>query len=155
MSKKIVTVVLKENIQKLGSNNDLVKVAAGYARNFLIPNKMAIIATDGILSQQTLYESVRQEKLTIAREEAQKVRILLEEIQKFSVSKKTGDGQTIFGSVTEKEIAQIIKNTTNIDVDKQNIFLPDIKTIGIYSIEIKLFNQVNANIQLQVFPESN
>lgn len=154
MSKKVIKVVLKENIKKLGISNDLVKVAAGYARNFLIPNRMAIVATNGILNQQKLYASIKEEKLKVAKESAKKVQILLEEIQKFSVNKKTGDGHNIFGSVTEKEIAQVIKNTTNVEVDKHNISLPEIKTIGIYNIEIKLFNQVNANIQLQVLPES-
>lgn len=71
------------------------------------------------------------------------------------MTKKTGDGQNIFGSVTEKEISQTIKNATNIDIEKQNILLPEIKTVGIYNIEVKLLNQVTANIQLQVLPESN
>lgn len=155
MSKKIINVVLKENIQKLGKSNDLVKVAAGYARNFLIPNKMATVTTAGILKQQKFYAAIREEKLKIAKEDAKKVKQLLEEIQKFSVSKKTGDGKNIFGSVTEKEIAQIIKSTSNIDIEKQNIFLPEIKIIGIYNVEIKLLNQVTANIQLQVLPELN
>lgn len=155
MSKKVIKVVLRENIQKLGKSNELIKVAAGYARNFLIPNKMAVVATTGILKQQKFYAALKEEKLQTAREDAKKVQLLLEEIQKFSVSKKTGDGHNIFGSVTEKEIAQIIKNTTNLDIEKQNIFLPEVKTIGIYNVEIKLLNQVTANIQLQVLPESN
>nr|YP_010925652.1 chloroplast 50S ribosomal protein L9 [Neoporphyra dentata]WKD83884.1 chloroplast 50S ribosomal protein L9 [Neoporphyra dentata]BCA87317.1 ribosomal protein L9 [Neoporphyra dentata] len=155
MGKKVIKVVIKENIQKLGKSNDLVKVAAGYARNFLIPNKMAIVATNGILKQQKFYAAIKEEKFKIAKEDAKKVQLLLEEIQKFSVTKKTGDGQNIFGSVTEKEIAQIIKNATNIDIEKQNIFLPEIKTVGIYNIEIKLLNQVTANVQIQVLPESN
>nr|AIA21362.1 50S ribosomal protein L9 [Pyropia kanakaensis] len=155
MGKKVIKVVLKESIQKLGKSNDLVKVAAGYARNFLIPNRMATVATNGILKQQKFYAAIKEEKLKIARDNAKKIQILLEEIQKFSVTKKTGDGQNIFGSVTEKEVSQIIKNATNIEIEKQNIFLPEIKTIGIYSINIKLLNQVNAKVQLQVLPESN
>nr|ALL97280.1 ribosomal protein L9 [Pyropia endiviifolia] len=153
MGKKVIKVVLKENIQKLGKSNDLVKVAAGYARNFLIPNKMATVVTNGILKQQNFYAAIKEEKLKIARENSKKIQILLEEIQKFSVTKKTGDGQNIFGSVTEKEVSQIIKNATNIEIEKQNIFLPDIKAIGIYNIEIKLLNQVSAKVQLQVLPE--
>nr|YP_010338404.1 ribosomal protein L9 [Bangia atropurpurea]UNJ18354.1 ribosomal protein L9 [Bangia atropurpurea] len=155
MSKRTIQIVLKENIQKLGKSNDIVTVAAGYARNFLIPNKMAAVATTGILNQQKLYAAIKEEKRKTAKEDSIKIKQLLEEIQKFSISKKTGDGETIFGSVTEKEISQIIKNTTNVDIDKQNIILPEIKTIGIYNIEIKLFNQIIANIQLQVLPESN
>nr|YP_007947864.1 ribosomal protein L9 [Neoporphyra haitanensis]AGG37113.1 ribosomal protein L9 [Neoporphyra haitanensis] len=155
MGKKVIKVVLNENIQKLGKSNDLVKVAAGYARNFLIPNKMAIVATNGILKKLKLYAAIKEEKFKIAKEDAKKIQQLLEEIQKFSVTKKTGDGQNIFGSVTEKEISQTIKNATNIDIEKQNILLPEIKTVGIYNIEVKLLNQVTANIQLQVLPESN
>lgn len=155
MSKKVINVVLKENIQKLGKSNDVIKVASGYARNFLIPNKMAAVATSGILKQQKFYAAIREEKLKTAKENAKKVKQLLEEIQRFSVSKKTGDGHNIFGSVTEKEISQIIKNTTNIDIEKQSISLPDVKTIGIYDVEIKLLHQVTANIKLQVLPESN
>nr|YP_009244645.1 ribosomal protein L9 [Pyropia pulchra]AMK96887.1 ribosomal protein L9 [Pyropia pulchra] len=155
MGKKVIKVVLKENIQKLGKSNDLVKVAAGYARNFLIPNRMATTATNGILKQQMFFEAIKEEKLKIAKEDAKRIQLLLEEIQKFSVTKKTGDGQNIFGSVTEKEISQIIKNNTNIEIEKQDIYLPEIKTIGIYNIEIKLLNQVSATVQLQVLPESN
>ncbi|ASN78806.1 ribosomal protein L19 (chloroplast) [Porphyra umbilicalis] len=154
MSKKVIRIVLKENIQKLGKSNDVIKVATGYARNFLIPNKMASVATTGILNQQKLYAAIKEKKMNFAKENARKTQQLLEEIQKFSISKKTGDGENIFGSVTEREISQIIKNTTDIDVDKQNIFLPEIKTIGLYNIEIKLFNQMTANIQLQVLPEA-
>ena len=153
MSKKNIQVVLRKNIQKLGKTNDIVKVATGYARNFLIPNKLATVATNGILNQHRLYAAVKEEKIKAARENAIKVQQLLEEIQKFSISKKTGDGKTIFGSVTEKEVAQIIKNTTSIEIDRQNILLPEIKTIGIYNIDIKLFTQVTANIQIQVLPE--
>lgn len=155
MSKKVIKVVLQQNIQKLGASNEVIKVSAGYARNFLIPNKMAKVATNGILKQQKFYEAVKEEKLRIAREDAKRIQQLLEEIQKFSVSKKTGDGQNIFGSVTEKEVAQIINSTANTNIEKQNISLPEIKTIGIYNIEIKLLNQITANIQLQVLPESN
>ena len=155
MSKKVIQVVLTKNVQKLGKNNDLVKVASGYARNFLVPNKIAKVATQGILNQQKLYAAIKEDKLRIAKENAREIKQLLEDIQKFSVSKKTGDGQSIFGSVTEKEVAQIVNNTTNIEIDKQSILLPEIKTIGIYNVEIKLFHQINANIQLQVLPESN
>nr|BED43160.1 ribosomal protein L9 [Pyropia sp. Myanmar_A]BED43357.1 ribosomal protein L9 [Pyropia sp. Myanmar_B]BED43554.1 ribosomal protein L9 [Pyropia sp. Myanmar_C] len=155
MSKKVIKVVLKQKIQKLGASNDIIKVSAGYARNFLIPNRMAVVATNGILKQQKLYEALLKEKIKVAKEDSKKIKQLLEEIQKFSVSKKTGDGQTIFGSVTEKEVAQIIKSTTNIDLEKQNIFLPEIKTVGIYNVEIKLLHQIAANIQLQVLPELN
>nr|AHB35111.1 50S ribosomal protein L9 [Neoporphyra perforata]AIA19691.1 50S ribosomal protein L9 [Neoporphyra perforata]AIA19900.1 50S ribosomal protein L9 [Neoporphyra perforata]AIA20318.1 50S ribosomal protein L9 [Neoporphyra perforata] len=155
MSKKVIKVVLKENIRKLGKSNDLVEVSAGYARNFLVPNKMATIATSGILKQQKFYAAVKEEKLKVAKEDAKKIQQLLEGIEKFSVTKKTGDGQNIFGSVTEKEISQIIKNATNIDVEKQKIFLPEIKTVGIYNIEIKLLIEVTANVQLQVLPELN
>nr|AKE98934.1 ribosomal protein L9 [Bangia fuscopurpurea] len=155
MSKKVIQVVLTKDVQKLGKNNDLVKVASGYARNFLVPNKIAKVATQGILNQQKLYAAIKEDKLRIAKESAREIKQLLEDIQKFSVSKKTGDGQSIFGSVTEKEVTQIIKSTIDIEIDKQSILLPEIKTIGIYNVEIKLFHQINANIQLQVLPESN
>ena len=58
MSKKVINVVLKENIQKLGKSNDVIKVASGYARNFLIPNKMAAVATNGILKQKKCYSAI-------------------------------------------------------------------------------------------------
>lgn len=72
MGKKVIKVVLNENIQKLGKSNDLVKVAAGYARNFLIPNKMAIVATNGILKKLKLYAAIKEEKFKIAKEDAKK-----------------------------------------------------------------------------------
>lgn len=63
MGKKVIKVVLNENIQKLGKSNDLVKVAAGYARNFLIPNKMAIVATNGILKKAKIIRSHKRRKI--------------------------------------------------------------------------------------------
>ena len=149
---KRVSVVLSENISKLGKNGDLVEVAPGYARNYLIPEGKAIIATRGIIKQvEQRREKERQRKLA-ERQEAESRKTALKTIGRLVIRKQVGEGNAIFGTVTTQEVADIIKQQTGMEVDKRGITVPDIGTTGIYEVEVKLHPEVTATVNIEVAP---
>ncbi len=149
---KRVSVVLSENISKLGKNGDLVEVAPGYARNYLIPEGKAIIATRGIIKQvEQRREKERQRKLA-EKQEAESRKTALKTIGRLVIRKQVGEGNAIFGTVTTQEVADIIKQQAGLEVDKRGITVPDIGTTGIYEVEVKLHPEVTATVNIEVAP---
>ncbi|MEY3868450.1 MAG: 50S ribosomal protein L9 [Microcoleaceae cyanobacterium] len=148
MSKRIQLVLSKE-VSKLGKVGDLVEVAPGYARNFLIPQQMAVRVTPGILKQvERRREEERQRQLELKKQaETRKAAI---EGSTFTIAKQLGENDAIFGTVTSQELAELILNTTNQEVDRRGITLPEIRKIGTYKAEIKLHAEVTAEVQVQV-----
>ena len=151
MSKRI-PVVLSKNISKLGKNGDLVEVAPGYARNFLIPQGLADLATPGIIKQvEQRREKERQQKLA-EKQAAENKKTAFKTIGRLTIRKQVGEGNAIFGTVTTQEIAEVIKEQTGIEVDRRGIELPDIGTTGEYQAEVKLHPEVIATVDFQVIP---
>jgi large subunit ribosomal protein L9 len=148
MSKRVKLVLSKE-VSKLGKVGDLVEVAPGYARNFLIPQQMAVRVTPGILKQvERRREEERQRQLELKKQaETRKAAI---EGTTFIIAKQLGENDAIFGTVTSQELAELILNTTNQEVDRRGITLPEIRKIGTYKAEIKLHPEVTAEVQVQV-----
>lgn len=149
---KRVQLVLNQDVIKLGKAGDLVEVAPGYARNYLIPQKMAVNVTPGILKQverRREKERIRQLEL---KQQAATIKTALEAVDRFTIRKQVGEGDAIFGSVTAPEVAEVIQNVTGHEVDRRNITLPEIRETGIYKSEIKLHPEVTAVIQVQVVP---
>jgi large subunit ribosomal protein L9 len=151
MSKR-VQIVLNENISKLGKNGDLVEVARGYARNYLIPQGLGVIATPGILKQvEQRKEKERQQKLA-EKQEAESRKTALKTIGRLVIRKQVGEGNAIFGTVTSQEVADIIKEQAALEVDKRGITVPDISKTGIYQVEVKLHPEVTAVVDIEVSP---
>ena len=149
---KRVSVVLSENISKLGKNGDLVEVAPGYARNYLIPQSKAVIATRGIIKQvEQRREQERLRKLA-EKQEAESRKTALKTIGRLVIKKQVGEGNAIFGTVTTQEVADVIKQQTGLEVDKRGITVPDIGTTGIYEVEVKLHPEVTATVNIEVAP---
>ena len=149
---KRVSVVLSENISKLGKNGDLVEVAPGYARNYLIPQGKAVIATRGIIKQvEQRKEQERLRKLA-EKQEAESRKTALKTIGRLVIKKQVGEGNAIFGTVTTQEVADVIKQQTGLEVDKRGITVPDIGTTGIYEVEVKLHPEVTATVNIEVAP---
>lgn len=148
---KRVQVVLRKDVKKLGQVDDLVEVAPGYARNYLIPQQLASMATPGILKQvEQRKEKERQRQLAILKE-AQDQKTALETVGRFTIRKQVGEGDAIFGTVTPQDVVDVIKEITGQDIDRRGIVLPDeISRIGFYSAEVKLHPEVTANIEIQV-----
>lgn len=149
---KRVSVVLNQSVSKLGNNGDLVEVAPGYARNYLIPQGLASIATKGIVKQvEARREKERQQKLA-EKQAAENKKIAFKTIGKLTIRKQVGEEKAIFGSVTTQEIADIIKEQAGIEVDRRGIEVPDIGTTGDYQAEVKLHPEVSATVDFQVIP---
>lgn len=145
-------VILKETIEKLGKAGDVVKVAPGYARNYLIPKKLAVPATEGSLKlvrqmQESAARRDHKEKAaaeTVAREVS---RLTLE------LNRKAGEGGSLFGSVTSIDVAEMLAKH-KIDVDKRKILLEDpIKSVGEFTVPIRLHRDVTAHVKVIVNPE--
>ena len=150
---KKTKIIIKNNTTKLGKKGEILNVARGYAFNYLIPNNLAILATDGELKQIEMFKQIKNTKIKQEKIDAKNIQKNLEQISKISIRKKVGDDQQIFGSVNEKEIVQEIYNYTGHKLDKKQIHLPHIKMIGIYIVKIHLLNNISTNLKLQVLPE--
>ena len=148
---KRVQVVLRKDVKKLGQADDLVEVAPGYARNYLIPQNLANFATRGILKQvEQRQEKERQRQLAILKE-AQERKTALETIGRFTIRKQVGEGEAIFGTVTPQDVVDVVKETTGQEIDRRGVVLPDeINRIGFYKVEVRLHPEVTANIEIQV-----
>ena len=122
---KRVQLVLNKDVNKLGKLGDLVEVAPGYARNYLLPQKLAVQATPGLLKQaerRKEKERLRQEEL---KQVAQGLKATLEKVGGFTITKQVGEGDSIFGTVTDREVAALIQAAINQEVDRRGITLPD------------------------------
>ncbi|MGB5595680.1 MAG: 50S ribosomal protein L9 [Crocosphaera sp.] len=149
---KRVQVVLNESINKLGKNGDLVEVAPGYARNYLLPQKLAIVATPGILKQVEQRREKERQRLLAEKQEADARKTALETIKRFTIRKTVGEEEAIFGTVTSQEVADAIQAATNQEVDRRGITLPEISKTGFYEATVKLHPEVTATIEIQVAP---
>lgn len=149
---KRVQVVLNQSINKLGKDGDLVEVAPGYARNYLIPQKLGVIATPGILKQVEQRREKERQRLLAEKQEAAARKTALETIGRFTIRKQVGEGEAIFGTVTTQEVAEAIQAATNQEVDRRGITVPEISQTGFYKATVKLHPEVTAEIEIQVAP---
>ncbi len=146
-------VILKQDVEKLGKTGDIVKVAPGYGRNYLVPKRLAAEATPGNI------KSIEIEKVAQARRdhrEKEAATLLAREIVKLTVTiqRKTGEGGALYGSVTAIDIADFLVSH-KIDIDKRKINLEEpIKTVGEYQVPIRLHREVSVPIKVVVEPES-
>lgn len=145
-------VVLQEHVENLGERGEVVAVAAGYARNFLFPQRLALEATQGNLRFVEEQRKVWEVKEARAIGEAQAVVDRLADV-KLEVSKKAGDGGTLYGSVPSMEIARLLSEQ-GIELDRRKLQLAHpIKTVGIHEIKYKVHPKVVASFQLEVLAE--
>lgn len=149
---KRISVVLNQSVSKLGENGDLVEVAPGFARNYLIPQGLASIATKGIVKQvEARREKERQQKLA-EKQAAENKKVAFKTIGKLTIRKQVGEEKAIFGTVTTQEIADVIKQQAGIEVDRRGIEVTDISTTGDYQAEVRLHPEVTATVDFQVIP---
>ena len=145
-------VILREDIEKLGSRGQVVKVASGYARNFLLPNKIAVPATD---ANRKIVEQERQSHL---RKEA-KLKGEAEDLAKIvngvsvTIAQKAGEADQLFGSVTSKDIVEALEKQ-NFSIDRRKIHLEEpIKQLGEFKVPVRLHKDVTAEITVIVTKE--
>ena len=147
-------IILKQDIANLGYKNDIVTVKPGYGRNYLIPQGLAILATERnrkILAEEMRQQAHKEEK--IKNEALEKAQAL--EGLKLRIPAKAGASGKIFGSVNSIMIANAIKEATNIEVDRKQIVLNEeaIKELGEYKAKLKLHKEVNVDVDFEVFAE--
>ncbi|MDY4083998.1 MAG: 50S ribosomal protein L9 [Ruminococcus bromii] len=143
-------VILLQDIKALGKKGELVEASDGYARNYLLPKKLAKEANAQAMNEYKNAENSKNFKLATAKAQAESQKKTLEG-KKFVMIAKAGQGGRLFGSITAKQIAEEIKKQYNIPVDKRKVVLErDIKEFGTYSAEVKLFTGISAKIDVQV-----
>jgi len=149
---KRIQVVLNQDVRKLGKSGDLVEVAPGYARNYLVPKNMAVRATKGTIKLVEIRKEKERQRLLAEKELAQSQKIALETIGRFTIRKQVGEGDAIFGTVTDREVVELILEATAQEIDRRGVTLPDIGKLGFYTAEIKLHPEVTASVEIQVAP---
>jgi large subunit ribosomal protein L9 len=147
-------VVLREHVDKLGDRGEIVSVAAGYARNYLIPKRLAFPATPGNLKTLEHQRRVWEVKETRELGEAQALSERLGAVE-LALTKKAGESGTLYGSVTTSEIAEMLA-ARGIVVDRRRIVLDaPIKAVGRYEVSVKLHRKVQARIKVSVAGEES
>ncbi|MBD2100128.1 50S ribosomal protein L9 [Leptolyngbya sp. FACHB-261] len=146
--------MLSRDVSKLGRAGDLVKVAPGYARNYLIPQGLGVRATTGILKQVERTKAREQVRLQAEREEAESRKTALETINRFVIRKKVGEGDAIFGTVTDRDVATVIQEASGLEIDPREVTVPEISKTGVYEVHVKFHAEVTATIRVQVTPGS-
>ena len=145
-----MNVILLEDVARLGQAGEVCKVAPGYARNHLIPQKLAVVATAGALKeleQKRQAEARRQEQL---KAEAQELSGELEGLM-LTIYAKTGEGERLYGSVTSTDIAKALEEETGRSIDRRKIELEEpIRQLGIHSVSIRLHSDLAPLIRVDV-----
>jgi large subunit ribosomal protein L9 len=145
-------IILREDVERLGSRGQVVKVADGYARNFLLPKRLAVAATD---SNRKIVEQERQAHLrreAKQKGEAEDLSKLLSGVTVI-IAQKAGENDQLFGSVTSKDVAEALAQK-NYTIDRRKIQLDEpIKQLGEFKIAVRLHRDVTAEVTVQVVKE--
>lgn len=143
-------VILLQDIKALGKKGELCDVSDGYARNYLLPRKLAKEANAQAMNEYKNAENSKNFKIASQKAEAEEHKKVLEG-KTFKMTAKAGQGGRLFGSITSKQVADEIKKQYNIPIDKRKVVLErDIKEFGTYKAEVKLYTGISANIDIQV-----
>ena len=146
-------VILLDNVKGVGKKDEIINANDGYARNFLLPKKLAVEANNSNLSKL----KAKQDSKVFKREEDKKAALeLKEKLSKITlkISVKAGENGKIFGGVTSKEISERLKTDYKIDLDKKKIDLKEtIKTVGMFTVDLKLFEGIVAKLRVNVVGE--
>ena len=145
-------VILLQDVKKLGKKGDVINTSDGYARNYLFPRKLAEEATDSnlhILNNKK--ENERKQKLA-ELEAAQKLANELKD-KEIKITAKTGESGKLFGAITSKDVAELIKTQYKVTVDKKKIVMDTIKVAGGYTIEVKLYPEVTTKMKVIIVPQ--
>ena len=145
-------VILREHVEHLGRRGDIVKVAEGYARNYLLPRKLALLVNEGSKRQIE-----RERKLAEARdaEERAQAEALAQRMAAadLTIARRVGENDTMYGSVTSADVAQLL-HARGFDIDKRKVVLPDpIKSLGEFTVPVKIHRDVTAEVKVSVVAE--
>jgi large subunit ribosomal protein L9 len=145
-------IILRETIETLGQEGDIVKVKPGYARNYLVPRQKAVLVTKASLTRLEKEKQAIAARLADQKKKAEGLAAQLEG-KIISISKRVGEEDRLFGSVTSNDIVQALQDS-GVTVDKKALIMPDaIKAIGEYKVAVKTGYQTTATVIVQVVPE--
>ena len=146
-------VILLQDVKNVGKKGDVIEASDGYARNFLFPRKLAQEASDSnmhILNNKK--ENERKHKLA-ELEAAQKLAGELKG-KEITIKAKAGESGKLFGAITSKDVAELIKQQYKLEIDKKKIVMDTIKLAGGYEIEVKLYPEVSAKMKVIIVPQA-
>jgi large subunit ribosomal protein L9 len=142
-------VVLREDVEHVGMKGDIVDVADGYARNFLVPRGLALRASKGVVKQADAMRRSRDARDVRERDAAQAIADQL--APKVRIEARAGEGGRLFGSVTNADIADAVHTQLGVEVDRRDIALDEpLKELGEHEIDVKLHREVSATLHVEV-----
>jgi len=147
-------VILQQKVKGLGEAGEIVNASDGYARNYLIPKGLAEEATTANLNKVRQQQQAKEKRQAEERAEAEQLKERLEKLT-VSLRMKAGEGGRLFGSITNKEIAEGLKSQHEIELDKRKIILEEpIKELGTSQVEVKVYPNISASLAVHVKAET-
>jgi large subunit ribosomal protein L9 len=145
-------VILRDHVEKLGKRGEIVKVSDGYARNYLLPRKLALPATEGNRKHVERERKIMETREAEEKSQADAIASRLATID-ITIARRVGDTEQLYGSVTATDIAEFLK-TKGFEIDRRKLILPEpIKTIGEHDVPLKLHREVTAPLKVKVVKE--
>ncbi|MBW2523881.1 MAG: 50S ribosomal protein L9 [Deltaproteobacteria bacterium] len=145
-------VILTEDLPTVGQTGELVKVRPGFARNFLIPRGLAVIATTDNVSKLEHDRRVAELRAAKLRSEAEKVAAEIAKA-KVSIGCPVGEGDKLYGSVGARDVADALSEQ-GIEIDRRKIIMEPIKELGVHEVQIKIASGVDATVNVEVVPKA-
>ena len=143
-------VILLQDVKTKGKKGQMIEVSDGYARNFMLPRKLAIEATADAVNTMRMNDKATQERIAREKAEAMEVSRKLRELT-ITVTAKGGGTGRLFGSITNQEIAEALKASAGITLDKRKIVISDpIKNVGTYTVTCKLGYEITAPLTVKI-----
>lgn len=143
-------VILLQDVKAVGKKGELANVSDGYARNYLLPRKLAKEANAQAMNEYQNAQASKEHKIQVEKETAQKQADFLQD-RVVKMTAKAGQNGKIFGSITAKEVAAEMKRQFSVDVDKRKVNLvSEIKTFGTFIAEVRLYAGISASIRVEV-----
>ena len=143
-------VILTQDVRGQGKRGQMIEVSDGYARNFLLPRKLAQEATADNINTMRMNDKATQERQAKERAEALEIRNRMKDMTVVVTAKGGGAGR-LFGSITNTEVSEALAAQAGIQLDKRKIFLDDpIKSVGVYTVKCKLGYEINAELKVEV-----
>ena len=144
-------VILLQEVKKLGKKGDVINTSDGYARNYLFPRNLAQEATDSNLHVLNAKKETERRKKLAELEAAQKIAQDLKN-KEVKITAKSGDNGRLFGAITSKDVAELIKKQYNVEIDKKKIVMDTIKQAGTFEIEVKIYPEVSTKMKIIIAP---
>ena len=150
----MIELILKEHVEHLGERGDVVKVAPGYARNYLLPRKLALVVTDSNKRQIERERKIADVRDAEEKNQADALAERLAQVE-IEIARRVGENNTLYGSVTSADIAHALE-AKGFQVDKRKIALHDpLKAIGEVTVPVKIHREVIAQLKVKVVPETH